>query len=87
VLIPELEQAPDAIGEPAPLRFRLGRRTVEVRRILDRWTGRDHAYVKLVGSDGVTYILRHEPGQDSWRLVLFERPRLAEVQAAGGGAA
>jgi hypothetical protein len=77
VLIPEVEHAPDAAGEPTPSRFRLGERTIEIRQILDRWPGRDHSYVKLRGSDGATYILRHEPGHDRWRLVLFERAAAA----------
>ena len=60
-------------GDPRPLRFRFGRGTVEVTEILDRWPGADHAYVKLRGSDGATYILRHDRLRGSCQLVLFQR--------------
>ena len=32
--------------------FLLGERRIEVVRVLDRWRGEDHEYVKLDGSDG-----------------------------------
>ena len=64
-------------GEETPLRLRLGTRTLEVVEVLDRWFGADYAYVKLVASDGATYILRHDAASDAWELVMFrsgERP-------------
>jgi hypothetical protein len=63
----------DPSGEPLPSRFRLGRRSIAVVEILDRWPGTDHAYVKLRGSDGATYILRHTRPNGPWQLVLFQR--------------
>jgi hypothetical protein len=70
-----VETAPDPSGEAVPRRFRLGARVVEVAEILDRWPGADHLYVKLLGSDGATYILRRDPDRGGWRLVLFRDPR------------
>ena len=65
--------AADVAGEPTPARFRLGERVIEVTAILDRWPGADHAYVKLLGTDGATYILRHDLPRGRWQLVLFQR--------------
>lgn len=72
----EVETAAAPLGRPSnpvPLRFRLGRRSVEVVDILDRWPGANHTYVKLRGEDGATYILRHDQERGSWQLVLFQR--------------
>ena len=72
-----VEATTGATGEPVPRRFTLGARSVEVTEILDRWPGLDHGYVKLRGSDGATYILRHEESAGAWQLVQFIRAGLA----------
>jgi hypothetical protein len=69
----EVECGPAQAGESVPARFRLGARTIEVREILDRWPGADHLYLKLRGSDGAIYILRHDTEPDRWQLVLYDR--------------
>ncbi len=46
-------------GKRNPRRFRLGSRSIEVKTILDRWTGEDHEYFKILAEDGI-YILRHD---------------------------
>jgi len=61
-------------GEETPRAILLGDRRVEVDRILDRWRGEDHEYVKLVGSDGVRYILRHNRTKDEWEVHMMEAP-------------
>lgn len=80
MLIDVVEQATGEAGEPTPRRFRLGGRLIEAEAILDRWPGQGYAYVKLQGSDGATYILRHEEGSRRWHLALRERPRPAKVR-------
>ena len=60
-------------GEQEPRRFHLGARTIEVLRIVDRWLDPDHRYFKLRGTDGDTYLLRHDPHADRWELVLYQR--------------
>lgn len=78
-----VETAPAELpGEPLPLRFHLGRRSLDAKAILDQWPGADHLYVKLLASDGATYILRHDLARDCWQLVLFERvgPNRATTQ-------
>lgn len=60
-------------GEETPRRFFLGERAVEVVEVLDRWLAPDHRYFKLTGSDGATYILRHDSAAGHWELVLYDR--------------
>lgn len=60
-------------GEETPRRFSIGGRRVDVTAVLDRWLGPDHRYFKLRGSDGATYILRHDEHADRWELTLYEQ--------------
>lgn len=60
-------------AEETPRRFSLGERTIEVEEIIDRWLSPEHSYFKLVGSDGATYILRHDEAGESWRIVMYQR--------------
>ena len=65
-------------GEQEPRRFHFGSRELEVSEILDRWLGPDHRYFKLLGSDGDTYILRHDVESHEWTLVFYRRGAAAE---------
>ncbi|MFQ5934875.1 MAG: hypothetical protein ACE5LB_00510 [Acidiferrobacterales bacterium] len=60
-------------GEQEPQRLMLGERSVEVVEILDRWLAPEHRYFKVRGSDGATYILRHDVISAEWELTMFER--------------
>jgi len=60
-------------GELVPRLIRLGRRMVAVTEVIDRWPAEGHCYVKVTGDDGGLYILRHDSGDDGWRLVMFQR--------------
>ena len=66
-----VEADPNSSGEVMPRCFRLGTRVIEVVEIFDRWPGADYLYVKLLGSDGVTYILRQDLARGRWQLILF----------------
>ena len=68
--------------ELCPTRFRLGGRTVEVAERLDHWPGIDHDYVKVRGTDGSTYVLRHDGHRNLWQLVLFQRAGQAVFSSA-----
>ena len=68
-------------GEETPRRLRLGRRRVEVARVLDRWLSPDHRYFKIAGDDGCTYILRHDIETGAWELTVFERGTAREAAA------
>ena len=59
-------------AEETPRAFLLGDRRVEVVRILDRWRGQDHEYVKLDASAGARYILRHDRSRDEWEIQMME---------------
>ena len=60
-------------GEETPSSFRLGKRKVEVREVIDRWLAPDDRYFKVRGDDGSVYILRHDVTSDRWELTMFER--------------
>ncbi len=60
-------------GEETPRRFYLGEREVEIVEVLNRWMAPAHAYFKVRGDDGGTYILRHDVGSGRWELTMFER--------------
>jgi len=61
-------------GNALPEAFTLGDRTFRVSEVIDGWLGADHAYIKLVASDGAIYILRHDLIADEWEIVLMESP-------------
>ncbi len=62
-------------GEETPRRFWLDTRPIEVRRVLDQWLAPDHRYFKLLGHDGAQYILRHDPQNQRWELIFYDRSR------------
>ena len=58
-------------GFLVPVRF--GRSGVmhEVTRVVDRWPGADHQYVKVETRSGDAYILRYDGRTGSWEVTLF----------------
>ncbi|MDH3239338.1 MAG: hypothetical protein OEO83_01585 [Alphaproteobacteria bacterium] len=70
-------------GEETPRRLHFDSRTVEVARVLDAWHGPDHRYFKLLGSDGATYLLRHDEPAGEWALVQFQRAERPGGHAEG----
>lgn len=54
-------------------RFRLDNRVVEVADNIDQWHGADYRYVKVRGSDGALYILRHYGSGANWELTMYQR--------------
>ncbi len=65
-------------GEETPRRFRVGDRWVDVAEVIDRWLAPEHRYFKLKGTDGDTYIIRHDQASGSWELTLFRRTSPAD---------
>jgi hypothetical protein len=61
-------------ADERPVAFRLGGRRISVTEVVDRWYGEDHAYFKLIGQDGMRYLIRQDRTSDTWELVLFEAP-------------
>ena len=60
-------------AEETPRAFTVGERRIEVEAVTDRWLAPDHRYFKLRGTDGHTYIIRHDTALDRWELTLFRR--------------
>ncbi len=60
-------------GEEEPREFSIGERNIHVVELLDRWLSPDHRYFKVRGSDGNTYILRHDIATNEWELTMFAK--------------
>jgi hypothetical protein len=58
-------------GEQTPRMLILGDRRVVVAEVLDAWLAPDYRYFKLRGSDGDTYLVRHDERSDTWELTMF----------------
>lgn len=63
-------------GEQTPRTLILGDRRIAVAEVLDAWLAPEYRYFKLKGSDGDTYLVRHDERSNSWELTMFraERP-------------
>jgi hypothetical protein len=64
-------------GEETPRRLFFDERAIEVLDVLDRWLGPDHRYFKVQGSDGGTYIVRHDLSSERWELTMYQRQTTA----------
>ena len=60
-------------GEEEPREFSIEERKIHVVEVLDRWLSPDHRYFKVHGSDGDTYVLRHDFATNVWELTMFAR--------------
>lgn len=67
-------------ADERPLRFSLGEATLEIQNIEDRWYSPDATHFRVKASDGNLYILRHDHGQDSWRLDAFRSESRSETK-------
>ena len=59
-------RVPERFGRPGDMR--------DVTEIVDRWPGEDHCYYRVLADDGSVYILRHDEGENSWRIHFFDNP-------------
>ena len=69
----QVETYVDESGTEKVRRFRLDSREVEVADNIDQWHGADYRYVKVRGSDGNLYILRHNEIRANWELTMYQR--------------
>jgi hypothetical protein len=62
-----------------PLSFIMNRERIEVREIIDRWYGVESDYFKILGQDGMVYILKWHRLLDVWLVVsrMQMKPRSA----------
>ena len=62
-------------GEETPRTLILGDRRIAVAELLDAWLAPDYRYFKLKGTDGGTYLVRHDGRSDTWELTMFRAER------------
>jgi hypothetical protein len=62
-------------GEQTPRALILGDRRIGVAEVVDAWLAPDHRYFKLRGTDGRTYLVRHDERSSSWELTMFRAER------------
>ena len=65
-------------GEQTPRTLILGGRRIAVAEVLDTWLAPDHRYFKLRGTDGDTYLVRHDEQSDTWELTMFRAERAGD---------
>ncbi len=58
-------------ADERPVRIHLGRHTLEVQAVEDRWYSPGATYFRVLTSDGDRYVLRHDDAQDVWTLAAF----------------
>ena len=63
-----------------PFRFFLGKRSIQVTEVIDRWPGHDHCYFKVQGDDGGIYMLRHDMEELAWNLTMFASSNARNTQ-------
>jgi hypothetical protein len=70
----QVERCAGHLGVEMPVRFRFGRREVEIVETVDQWYGPDYCYFKIKDNDGNLYILRFDEGRAEWELTMFQSP-------------
>lgn len=63
-------------GEETPHSLLFDDKEIQVKKILDMWLAPDHRYFKLLGSDEVVYIIRHDPEGCFWELIFYQKSNL-----------
>jgi hypothetical protein len=58
-------------GEQTPRTLILGDRRIAVAEVVDAWLTPDDRYFKLRGTDGDTYLVRHDERSSAWELTMF----------------
>ncbi len=59
-------------GEETPRIIRFQSRTIEVKKVLDRWLNPNYRYFKLLGNDDGIYIVRHDINTGDWELTFYQ---------------
>ena len=77
----QVETYVDEGGAEKLRRFCLDSRVVEVADNIDQWHGADYRYVKVRGSDGNIYILRHNEIRAEWELTMHQCPHSQGARA------
>ena len=56
-----------------PRHIRFDSLVVHVDEIIDQWLDPDHRYVKFIGDDSATYIIRQDMDSLDWELTFYKR--------------
>ena len=51
-----------------PLYFIVENQRTDVKQVLERWTGQNHDYFKVLADDGQVYVLKWHRASDTWFL-------------------
>jgi hypothetical protein len=62
-------------GEETPRTLILGDRRIPVAEVVEAWLAPDHRYFKLRGTDGDTYLVRHDERSSSWEAARCRSAR------------
>jgi hypothetical protein len=62
-------------GEQTPRTLIFGDRRIAVAEVVDAWLAPDYRYFKLRGTDGDTYLVRHDERAAIWELTMFRAER------------
>jgi hypothetical protein len=62
-------------GEQTPRILTIGDRRVTVAEVVDAWLAPDYRNFKLRGTDGDTYLVRHDERSNTWELTMFRAER------------
>ncbi len=68
-----------------PQAFFLGKKRLQIARVIDQWYGPDHCYFKVLAEDANSYILRYSEADDQWELVFFKNGDYQGEVSAGMG--
>ncbi len=80
-MLVQVETFVDESGVEKLRRFQLDSKTVEVADNIDQWYGAGYRYVKLRGSDGSIYILRHNEIRAEWELTMYQHLQVQSGRA------
>jgi hypothetical protein len=58
-------------ADERPLRFALGKQSLEITSVDDQWHSPDATFFRVLASDGNSYVLRHSFEQDIWTLEAY----------------
>lgn len=67
----EIAVEPDGMDAGEPRAFLLAGHWIEIARVLDRWPGSDHLYLKVQNPEGDLFLLRRDDPTGRWSLHSF----------------
>ena len=67
-----------------PRSIRFDSLVVHVDEIVDQWLDPDHRYIKFIGDDSSTYIIRQDMNSLDWELTYYHSTGLGGGTQKGG---